>query len=259
VNEPPFFRGDPCDSKLGEGLSTPKEDCLESNERMFFFGLASAYRALLAAWQVYEGAKHGETLARVNLEADVRALFLFPVLALFGCAHSSAVTGSSPKSVRLLAETLERETTQLQEVRADLEVDTTDFERTPRVVATGETPLLTADGGDAFLYGDEGATTGFAVDNCIFLEVLSSDGKPLRSVVIGSVPGLSQGKERIDSLGPNAFQFAPGEVQLTSILPESGAFKLRATVLDYGGVGRVTDVWVRFVSKARSADDLRER
>ncbi|GMU60837.1 MAG: hypothetical protein IT380_21105 [Myxococcales bacterium] len=187
----------------------------------------------------------------------MRPLLFLCALALAGCAHSKTGGGAAPKSVRLLAETLERETTQRAEVRADLEVETTDFDRTPRVVATGETPLLSAEGSDAFLYGDEGASTGFAVDNCILLEVLSSDGKPLRSVVIGNIPGLSQGKERIDSLGPSAFQFAPGEVQLTSILPEQGTFKLRATVLDYGGVGRVTDVWVRLVPRAAGGDDLR--
>ncbi|MEW5742934.1 MAG: hypothetical protein AB1938_28725 [Myxococcota bacterium] len=189
----------------------------------------------------------------------MRLLFILCLGVLAGCTHTAKATGGPAKSVRLLAETLERETTQRTEVRADLEVETTDFDRTPRVVATGETPLLTAEGSDAFLYGDEGATTGFAVDNCILLEVLSSEGKPLRSVVIGSIPGLSQGKERIDSLGPSAFQFAPGEVQLTSILPESGTYKLRATVLDYGGVGRVTDVWVRFVPRAAGGDDLREK
>lgn len=178
---------------------------------------------------------------------------------LFGCAHTPSPAAAGPRSVRLLAETLERETTERKDTRADLEVETTDFDRTPRVVATGETPLLTADGSDAFLFGDEAATQGVDVDNCVFLEVLSADGRRLRSVVIGSIPGLSQGKERIDSLGPSRFQFGPGEVQLTSILPEQGAYKLRATVLDYSGVGRVSDVWVRFVPRAKAADELRER
>lgn len=183
-----------------------------------------------------------------------------PLALLFalGCAH--APSGSSaPKSVRLLAEAAEKETTQRTELRPDLEVETTDFERTPRVVATGETPLITADGSDARLYGDEAATQGFSVDNCILLEVVGADGKVLRQVVIGNIPGLSQGKNRIDSLGPSAFTFGPGEVQLTTILPETGTFKLRATVLDYGGAGRVSDVFVRFTSGSGTGDDLRER
>jgi hypothetical protein len=189
----------------------------------------------------------------------VRLLLTLPLALLLGCAHTGASSSpGAPKSLRLLADTAERETTQRKDVRADLEVETTDFDRTPRVVATGETPLITADGSDAFLFGDEGGAAGFSVDNCILLEVLGGDGHLIRSVVIGSIPGLSQGKERIDSLGPSAFQFGPGEVQLTSILPESGTYKLRATVLDYGGVGRVSDVFVRFVPRASSSDDLRQ-
>ncbi|MEW6433407.1 MAG: hypothetical protein AB1730_18030 [Myxococcota bacterium] len=185
------------------------------------------------------------------------ALSLALLLAV-ACAH--APKGSSaPRSVRLLAEAAEKETTQRTELRADLEVETTDFERTPRVVATGESPLLTADGADARLYGDEAGTQGFSVDNCILLEVLAADGTVLRQVVIGNIPGLSQGKNRIDSLGPSAFNFGPGEVQLTHVLPETGTFKLRATVLDYGGAGRVTDVFVRFAPGSGGSDDLRER
>jgi hypothetical protein len=184
-----------------------------------------------------------------------------PLLALpcaLGCAH--APQGSSaPRSVRLLAEAAEKETTQRTELRPDLEVETTDFERTPRVVATGETPLLTADGSDARLYGDEAATQGFFVDNCILLEVLGADGTVLRQVVIGNIPGLSHGKNRIDALGRSAFSFGPGEVHLDTILPETGTYKLRATVLDYGGAGRVSDVFVRFTRGTTGGDDLRER
>lgn len=186
-----------------------------------------------------------------------RILSTFALLLAVGCAHAPASAGA-PRSVRLLAVAEEKETTQRTELRPDLEVETTDFERTPRVVATGETPLLTADGADARLYGDEAGTQGFEVDNCILLEVLAADGKLLRQVVIGNIPGLSQGKNRIDSLGPSAFTFGPGEVQLTSVLPEAGTFKLRATVLDYGGAGRVSDVFVRFASGTGGADDLKD-
>lgn len=187
------------------------------------------------------------------------ALPLFALLVA-GCAHGPAASAAA-HSVQLLTATAEAETTARTETRADLEVETTDFERTPRVVATGETALLTGGDFDARLYGDADATTGFSVDNCILVEVLGADGRVLRQAVIGSVPGLSQGAERIDSLGPSQFQFGAGEVSLTPLLPESGAFRLRATALDYGGVGRVSDVFVRFTSGRRGSegDDLRER
>jgi hypothetical protein len=186
--------------------------------------------------------------------------FTPPLLALLalGCAHAPARASSPPRGVRLLSETAELETSRRAERREDLEVETTDFDRTPRVVATGETALLSTDGQDARLYGDEAGTAGFSVDNCVLLEVVGADGRVLRQVVIGSVPGLSQGRNRIDSLGPSAFSFGPGELRLTPLLPESGLFRLRATALDYGGAGRVSDVFVRFASSDGSGDDARE-
>lgn len=161
------------------------------------------------------------------------------------------------KVIRLLADTPERETTQLTDLRPDLEIDTRDFDRTPHVVATGETPLFSSEGADVRLYGDEACTKGFQVDNIIFLEVLGADGKVLRSAVIGSSDPVSQGKETIDNLGRRAFSFEAGELNLASVLPERGTFRLRATVLDYYGVGRVSDVFLRVEPKtAGSTDDL---
>lgn len=181
--------------------------------------------------------------------------------ALLLCACPKRVSAPvTPQAIRLLSETPEKETTQLTETRADLEVDTRDFERTPRVVATGSTPLFQVEGVEARLFGDEAGTKGFAVDNVIFLEVLGVDGQVQRSVVIGFSDPVSQGKETIDNLSRQAFAFEPGEVNLGPILPERGSVRLRATVLDYSGVGKVSDVFVRLEAKASSgADDLRNQ
>jgi hypothetical protein len=174
------------------------------------------------------------------------------------CGCPKRVAGPTPaRAVRLLTETADRETSLLTELRADLEIDTRDFDRTPHVVATGETPLLSAEGADLRLYGDEAATKGFAVDNIIFLEVLSGDGKVLNRAVVGFSDQVTQGKETIDNLGRQAFQFDAGELNLSGLVPERGSFRLRATVLDYYGVGRVSDVFVRVEPKASSSDELR--
>jgi len=167
---------------------------------------------------------------------------------------SPMVTG---KTIRLLSETAERETAQLTELRKDLEIDTRDFDRTPHVVATGETPLFSAEGADVRLYGDEAASKGFSVDNLILIEVLGADGKVLRSAVIGYSDPVSQGRETIDNLGRQAFSFDAGELNLAPLLPERGSFRVRATVLDYFGVGKVSDVFLRVEPKASSSDDLR--
>lgn len=163
------------------------------------------------------------------------------------------------KVVRLLALTAERETLKIPDVAEMLEADT-DQERTPHIVAVGESPLLAAEGADVWLAGDEKGTEGFTVDNCILLEVLSDDGKRVGRAAVGYLNGLSEGKEQIDLLGRRAFKFEANEVNLASLIPERGRFRIRATVLDIGGVGHVSDVFLIIAPRSTpAADDLRER
>ncbi|MFZ5443025.1 MAG: hypothetical protein ACOZQL_23665 [Myxococcota bacterium] len=180
-------------------------------------------------------------------------------LLLPACPKNIEARPVERRSIRLLVATPERETTSIGELAVTLEADT-DQERTPHIVARGETPLLTADGADFTLAGDEAGKEGFAVDNCILLEVLSDDGQRLGRAAVGYMNGLAEGKEQIDLLGRRAFKFEPGEVNLASIVPERGRFRVRATVLDTGGVGHVSDVFVLVSPRgATSADELRER
>jgi hypothetical protein len=110
------------------------------------------------------------------------------------------------------------------------------------------------------LFGDEAATKGIFVDNIVFLEVIGADGRVMRNAIIGFSDPVSQGKETIDNLGRQAFSFEAGELSLNPLLPEHGSVRLRATVLDYFGVGRVSDVFVRIEPKASSGgDDLRNQ
>jgi hypothetical protein len=175
---------------------------------------------------------------------------------LAACVHAPQVAPVA-RSVRLLAAAASMETNQRTQTRPDIEIDTRDFDRTPHVVATGETPLVSADGAEVLLAGDEAGTVGLQVDNCILLEVLSASGQVLGRAVIGYTEPVIMGKEQLDLLGRRAFIFEPGEVVLTALVPERGPFRLRATVLDYFGEGRVSDVFVRVVPKARAEDDLR--
>lgn len=162
-----------------------------------------------------------------------------------------------PKAVQLLAEAPEKDTALLTTLRTDLEFDTRDFDRTPHVVATGETPLLDVTGMDVKLYGDPQGTQGFAVDNCMLLELLAANGQVLQRVVVGFTDGLLSGAERLDSVGPRSFTFEPGEVNLAPLLVDQAAVRLRATVLDYGGVGKVSNVFVVLTPAQRNADELR--
>jgi hypothetical protein len=192
----------------------------------------------------------------------VRKLFLAVVAVGFlSCVKQVPATptrSGPPRPVQLLAETPERETSQIQAKREDVEIDTRDFERTPRVVATGETPLLRLEGARARLYGDAAGKEGFSVDNLILIEVLNEKGQVLNRGAVGFTDMVRVGKQQVDSVGPMSFTFEPGVVDLTNLLPESAPFKVRATVLDYSGVGRVSNVFLLLESPAQGTeDDLR--
>jgi hypothetical protein len=182
-------------------------------------------------------------------------------LGLMGCAKQvppSTVAPAQPRSVRLLTAVPERETSRLEQRREDVEVDTREGERTPRVVATQDTPPLQLEGARAHLCGDEACTQGFAVDNFLLLEVLDAKGQVSRRAAVGFTDSVFVGNEQVDNLGRRAFSFEPNEVDITALLPESGPFRLRTTALDYWGVGRVTDLFLRLEPGAKRAeDDLR--
>jgi hypothetical protein len=191
-----------------------------------------------------------------------RKLFLAAVAVFFlSCVKQVPVAptrSGPPRPVQLLADTPERETSQIAARREDVEIDTRDFERTPHVVASGETPLLKLEGARARLYGDAAGKEGFSVDNLILLEVMDEKGRVLNRGAVGFTDMVRMGKEQVDSVGPMSFTFEPGVVDITPLLPESTPFKVRATALDYSGVGRVSNVFMLLESPAQgSEDDLR--
>lgn len=190
-----------------------------------------------------------------------RLLLTVVAVSFLACVKQVPATptrSGPPRPLQLLADTPERETSQIDARREDVEIDTRDFERTPRVVASGETPLLRLEGARARLYGDAAGKEGFSVDNLILLEVLDEKGRVLNRGAVGFTDMVRIGKEQVDSVGPMAFNFEPGVVDITSLLPESAPFKVRATALDYSGVGRVSNVFLLLESPTKGAeDDLR--
>ena len=186
-------------------------------------------------------------------------LFGCAILCLAACPKRIETISGETRAMKLLSDTPERETTQIQERRQDVEIDTTDYERTPHVVAKGETPMMQLDGRTARLYGNEAASTGFEVDNLVLIEVIADDGSILGRVSVGFTEGVIIGKDHIDNLGRQAFRFEGGEVNLTPVLPDKRPFKIRATALDYSGVGRVTDVYLVLKPEGldQSGDELR--
>lgn len=179
------------------------------------------------------------------------ALLLLAASCLAGCprridpvpaVETSAL--SQVRSILLVERTAEQETRAFKETRKDVEVDTRSGEREPRVVTTRTSDVLTVRGARARLFGDEEATAGFQVDNFLLIEFLGEREEVLRRVVVGySEPVLVDGQP-LDTAGQQAFRFGPGEIDLSAHLPRQ-PFRIRTTVLDTGGVGKVSDVWLR--------------
>ncbi|MFY1830106.1 hypothetical protein ACN47A_29595 [Myxococcus fulvus] len=191
-----------------------------------------------------------------------RTLLLAATLGWMACARNvpaPTATPQTPRSVRLVMDTPPQETETLDKVREDVEVDTDEGERTPRVVTFGETPVLQRDGMRARLYGDAKGTLGISVDNFLLFEVTDAKGQVKRRAVVGFTESVHLGNEQVDNVGRRAFTFEPGEVDLTEFLPESEPFKVRTTVLDTWGVGRVSDVYLVLSAPETRAveDDLR--
>lgn len=182
------------------------------------------------------------------------------MLALTSCVKNvdSTAAVTSGKSIKLLSATPERETLRIPDIAISYEADT-DQERTPHIIASGESPMLSADGADFFLAGNEEGSEGFSVDNFILLEVFTDDGKRLGRAAVGFVNGLEEGKEHVDLMGRGSFHYEPLEITLASIVPQQGRFKVKATAMDIGGVGSVSDVFIIVKPRASSSDDLRER
>lgn len=163
------------------------------------------------------------------------------------------------RAVKLLINVPERQTSELTDLVKDLEVDTHDMDRTPHLVESGETPMIELGGARAKLAGNEAGTEPWSVDNFLLFDVLDANGQRLNSFVVGSAAGVLRGNQRLDNVGQMAFRFEGGEVDVTSHLPSAKPFKLKVTALDFGGVGRVSDVYLVLDRSEResSSDDLR--
>jgi hypothetical protein len=185
---------------------------------------------------------------------------LIAVLAIPLClACTRGVRPDAPsgpaRAFRLLGAVEEKESERFTERRDDMDFEGSKVDRPPRVVARGETEAVRLEGARARLYGDSEGTRGFSVDNVLLLEAVApSGGAVLGRAVVGFCDGLSLGNERIDNIGRMSFTFDGGEIDLTRILPEDAPFILRATVLDSGGVGKVSDVFLKLEPRSASGE-----
>jgi hypothetical protein len=194
-----------------------------------------------------------------------RTLWLLAIsLLLVACPKQQEAVrptySGPPKAFKLLAAAPEAETSTRAEKRQDLYVTTESGDPVPAVVAVGEVGPISRQSGRVRLYGDEAGTQGWSVDNFLLLEVLDAKGAIVQRAAVGFQQGTTCGSEHIDSLGGMKFSFEAGEVDLSGLLPSDDPFTVRATALDVGGVGKISDLYMILSSESGGAsndEDLR--
>jgi hypothetical protein len=169
------------------------------------------------------------------------------ILLLCGCPKVVPLPKgpSQPETYKLLTDTPEAETSTWTEPRPDVYVRTDQFDHTPMVVAKGQAGPLSLHGGRAQLCADPECLKGIEVDNFVLFEVADSSGTKVgHRFVVGFHSGVTVDNQEPDNVGAAGFTVEPG-LDVTGQLPPEEQFVLRATALDYGGVGRVSDVYLR--------------
>lgn len=124
-----------------------------------------------------------------------------------------------------------------------LKMQTTKWDKVPyRITRAFSGTIRLTPGRRAVLAGNAAGTAGWNVDNFLLIEI-SSGGSTRRLVVGAHEPVIMAGRV-IQKIGRNSLSFGAGEIDLTPYLQVGKPVGLRVTALDYGGVGRVSDVFL---------------
>lgn len=124
-----------------------------------------------------------------------------------------------------------------------MSVSTRRFDAIPYHVAPPSGRMITLRPGQrCFLAGNAAGTAGFYVDNFILMEV-KKRGHRAR-YAIGNAEPLTYRGQRVQHLGAKKFSFGAGEIDITNLLPKNRPTLVQFYALDYGSVGKVSDLFV---------------
>jgi len=166
-------------------------------------------------------------------------------IALSALVASAAIAqpmllGAGPTAIKLVSNV----PSQPSEVFKDaselaFEVATTEFDRTPyRVAETFVGTITVPIGARVGLAGDAAGTMPFSIDNFLFFEIGEH-----RFLIGFTEPVFYQG-QLIEQIGPAAFTFEPGSIDLTPYFDLGEPTSIRVLALDYGAVGHVSDLFL---------------
>ena len=129
-------------------------------------------------------------------------------------------------------------------LRTDLAMQTSSWDKTPYTMYESAHTLILRSPRKIVLSGNEQGTAGWSIDNFLLLEVFNSNGQLLKRVVIGNHEPVLAGGVSIEKVGADKQGFAAGEIDITRFLPVNSPFVLRASAVDYGGVGNASNVFL---------------
>ncbi len=129
-------------------------------------------------------------------------------------------------------------------VRNDLSMDTTRYDKIPYSMHVSSHDLMIAAPAKFCLAGDAGGTKGWSVDNFLLIEILDQSGNLISSAVAGLTETVRRNGNPIEMIGRSSYSFNACEIDITKLLPVGRPFRLRASAMDYGGVGYVSDVFI---------------
>lgn len=128
--------------------------------------------------------------------------------------------------------------------RKDLTMHTGSWDRTPYFMTPPrEYDLQIARLDKACLAGDARGGAGWNVDNFLLLELFDASGAFLKATTAGAHEGISRNGQRIPEQA-NGHHHGACSVDLRNFLPVGKPFRLKASAMDYGGEGFISEVWL---------------
>jgi tetratricopeptide (TPR) repeat protein len=131
-----------------------------------------------------------------------------------------------------------------QNVRKDLTVDAARWDKTPYSMHVSSHDLMITTPATFCLAGDAGGTKGWSVDNFLLIEILDQSGNLISSALAGLTETVRRNGNPVETIGRSSESFNACEIDVTKLLPVGRPFRLRASAMDYGYVGFVSDVFI---------------
>lgn len=129
-------------------------------------------------------------------------------------------------------------------LRNDLKIDTWMWDKIPYYMNTSSTKVILRFSKRIKLAGDSKGTEPWEIDNFLLLEIMDKSGTILKRSVIGDHDDVSFDGRVIDKIGPQRMTFNAGSIEITHLFPINQEITLKASAMDYGGLGKVSNIFL---------------